>query len=158
MSNERIKYVGLCTSSCWRSQCVVYALCQERHEIKVGYDANRTYGVMGVLPILLLLEISDNRFTCRDGDLVLVDCGGEYNGYASDITRTWPVNGKFSEPQKKLYQAVLNVNKACIKLCTESHNMSLHGIHDVSVRLMKQELDKINFPVKTGVCDKNKMM
>jgi intermediate cleaving peptidase 55 len=89
----------------------------------------------------------------RNGDLVLVDCGGEYNGYASDITRTWPVNGKFSEPQRKLYQAVLNVNRACIKLCTESHNMSLHGIHDVSVRLMKQELDKINFPVKTGVCD-----
>lgn len=51
-----------------------------------------------------------------DGDLVLVDCGGEYNGYASDITRTWPINGKFTEPQKKLYQAVLNVNKACIKV------------------------------------------
>lgn len=81
---------------------------------------------------------------------MLVDCGGEYNGYASDITRTWPVNGKFSDPQKKLYQAVLNVNKACIKLCTESHNMSLHGIHDVSVKLMKQELDKIGFPVKSG--------
>jgi Xaa-Pro aminopeptidase len=52
----------------------------------------------------------------RDGDLVLVDCGGEYNGYASDITRTWPVNGKFSQAQKELYQAVLNVNKACIKV------------------------------------------
>lgn len=52
----------------------------------------------------------------RDGDLVLVDCGGEYHGYASDITRTWPVNGKFTEPQAKLYQAVLNVNKACIKV------------------------------------------
>lgn len=52
----------------------------------------------------------------RDGDLVLVDCGGEYNYYASDITRTWPVNGKFTEPQRELYQAVLNVNKACIKV------------------------------------------
>lgn len=47
---------------------------------------------------------------------MLVDCGGEYHGYASDITRTWPVNGKFTEPQRQLYQAVLNVNKACIKV------------------------------------------
>ncbi|CAO3662385.1 unnamed protein product [Umbelopsis ramanniana] len=101
-------------------------------------------------PNALSMHYVRNDMKLRNGDLVLVDCGGEYNGYASDITRTWPVNGKFSEPQKKLYQAVLNVNKACIKLCTESHNVSLHGIHDVSVRLMKQELDKINFPVRTG--------
>ncbi|KAH8550463.1 peptidase M24 [Umbelopsis sp. PMI_123] len=101
-------------------------------------------------PNALSMHYVRNDMKLRDGDLVLVDCGGEYNGYASDITRTWPVNGKFSEPQKKLYQAVLNVNKACIKLCTESHNLSLHGIHDLSVRLMKQELDKINFPVKSG--------
>lgn len=101
-------------------------------------------------PNALSMHYVRNDMKLRDGDLVLVDCGGEYNGYASDITRTWPVNGKFSDPQKKLYQAVLNVNKACIKLCTESHNMSLHGIHDVSVKLMKQELDKIGFPVKSG--------
>ncbi|KAI8584408.1 hypothetical protein K450DRAFT_219728 [Umbelopsis ramanniana AG] len=101
-------------------------------------------------PNALSMHYVRNDMKLRNGDLVLVDCGGEYNGYASDITRTWPVNGKFSDPQRKLYQAVLNVNKACIKLCTESHNMSLHGIHDVSVRLMKQELDKINFHVKTG--------
>jgi intermediate cleaving peptidase 55 len=55
-------------------------------------------------------------FSFREGELVLVDGGGEYNGYASDITRTWPVSGKFSESQKELYQAVLNVNKACIKV------------------------------------------
>ncbi|KAJ2963844.1 hypothetical protein NQZ79_g1082 [Umbelopsis isabellina] len=101
-------------------------------------------------PNALSMHYVRNDMKLRDGDLVLVDCGGEYNGYASDITRTWPVNGKFSEPQKKLYQAVLDVNKACIKLCTESNNISLHGIHDVSVRLMKQELEKIGFPAKGG--------
>lgn len=42
----------------------------------------------------------------RDGQLVLVDAGGEYECYASDITRTWPVNGRFSDGQKELYQAV----------------------------------------------------
>ena len=78
---------------------------------------------------------------------MLVDCGGEYNGYASDITRTWPVNGRFSDAQKELYQAVLNVNKKCIKLCTESSNLSLHGIHSESVRFMKEELEEIGFNV-----------
>lgn len=81
----------------------------------------------------------------------MVDCGGEYNGYASDITRTWPVNGKFTEAQKELYQAILNVNKECIKLCTESTNISLHGIHSQSVSLMKQELEKIGFNVSGWV-------
>lgn len=82
---------------------------------------------------------------------MLVDCGGQYNGYASDITRTWPVNGKFTDPQKELYQAVLNVNKACIKLCTELSCTSLHGIHAHSVKLMKHELQRIGFPVNNWV-------
>lgn len=74
-----------------------------------------------------------------------MDCGGEYEGYASDITRTWPVNGKFSDAQKELYRVVLNVNKACIKICTESNSISLNEIHAQSVKLMKQELLKIGF-------------
>lgn len=77
----------------------------------------------------------------------MVDCGGEYGGYASDITRTWPVNGKFNDAQKELYQAVLTVNKACIKMCTESNSISLNGIHSQSVKLMKEELYKIGFNV-----------
>jgi intermediate cleaving peptidase 55 len=92
-----------------------------------------------------------DKYSDRDGDLVLVDCGGEYNNYASDITRTWPVNGKFTEPQRELYQAVLNVNKACIKLCTEANSLSLHGIHSQSVKLMKQELQNIGFSVNSWV-------
>ncbi|KAI9025310.1 peptidase M24, structural domain-containing protein [Phycomyces nitens] len=98
-------------------------------------------------PNALSMHYVRNDMNLRDGDLVLVDCGGEYNGYASDITRTWPVNGKFTEPQREIYQAVLNVNKACIKLCTEDAKLSLHGIHSESVRLMKKELDAIGFSV-----------
>ena len=52
----------------------------------------------------------------RDGDLVLMDAGCEYNGYVSDITRTWPVSGKFSEVQKKLYEIVLRVQLHCIEV------------------------------------------
>lgn len=44
--------------------------------------------------------------------MILVDAGGEYLNYASDITRTWPVNGKFTQPQLAIYNAVLRVQKA----------------------------------------------
>ena len=50
-----------------------------------------------------------------DGDLVLVDAGCEFNGYASDITRTFPVNGKFSRAQQAVYEIVLDANIECIK-------------------------------------------
>ena len=43
-----------------------------------------------------------------------MDGGCEYGGYASDLTRTWPVNGKFTEPQKELYEIVLDVQKVCL--------------------------------------------
>jgi Xaa-Pro aminopeptidase len=57
----------------------------------------------------------DNRHQLRDGDLVLIDAGCEYAGYASDITRTFPVNGCFSPPQRELYELVLSAQKAAIK-------------------------------------------
>ncbi|ORX49932.1 Creatinase/aminopeptidase [Hesseltinella vesiculosa] len=49
-----------------------------------------------------------NDMLLKDGDLVLVDASGEFLGYASDITRTRPVNGKFTDAQRDLYQVVLN--------------------------------------------------
>ena len=45
-----------------------------------------------------------------------MDAGCEYHGYASDITRTWPVSGKFSDPQRELYELVLRVHKKCLKV------------------------------------------
>ncbi len=63
-----------------------------------------------------VLHYINNDQPLKDGDLVLVDAGGEYQLYASDITRTYPVNGKYSEPQRLVYEAVLKVQQACIKL------------------------------------------
>ena len=51
----------------------------------------------------------------NDGDLVVMDVGAWYNGYSADITRTFPVNGKFTEIQKKLYNLVLNAHKKAIE-------------------------------------------
>jgi Xaa-Pro aminopeptidase len=54
-----------------------------------------------------VLHYISNRDELKDGDLLLIDAGAEYDGYASDITRTFPVNGKFSAPQRDLYEVVL---------------------------------------------------
>jgi Xaa-Pro aminopeptidase len=61
------------------------------------------------------LHYVKNDKQCRDGDLVLIDFGAEYANYAADVTRTVPVNGKFSKRQKEVYNAVLKVQKAAIK-------------------------------------------
>ena len=62
------------------------------------------------------LHYVNNDKQCRDGDLVLIDFGAEYANYASDVTRTVPVNGKFSKRQKQVYNAVLKIQKAAIKM------------------------------------------
>ncbi len=62
------------------------------------------------------LHYVKNNKQCRAGDLVLIDFGAEYANYAADVTRTVPVNGKFSKRQMQVYKAVLKVQKAAIKL------------------------------------------
>jgi Xaa-Pro aminopeptidase len=59
-----------------------------------------------------VLHYNANNRQCLDGELVLVDAGCEFDGYASDITRTWPVNGRFSAPQRALYELVLRAQEA----------------------------------------------
>lgn len=58
-----------------------------------------------------MLHYETNRDTCQDGTLLLLDLGVRYQGYCSDITRTYPVSGKFSERQRKVYEIVLKANK-----------------------------------------------
>ena len=81
----------------------------------------------------------------REGQLVLVDGGGTYGGYIADITRTWPVNGKFSDPQRDLYEAVLKVQRSCITLCRESANVSLDKLHEIAENRLKDQLEQIGF-------------
>ena len=62
------------------------------------------------------LHYITNQDTLRDGDLLLVDAGAEYQGYASDITRTFPINRKFSEAQRDIYDLVLKTQMSCIDM------------------------------------------
>lgn len=61
------------------------------------------------------LHYVDNDSELKDGDLILFDLGAQWNCYNGDITRTFPVNGRFTERQKEVYEAVLRVNKAVIE-------------------------------------------
>ena len=62
------------------------------------------------------LHYVKNDKQCRKGDLVLIDFGAEYANYAADVTRTVPANGRFSKRQKQVYNAVLKVHKAAIRM------------------------------------------
>lgn len=62
-----------------------------------------------------ILHYVDNNQIAKDGDLILFDLGCRTDYYVSDISRTYPVNGKFTSRQKEVYQVVLEVNKQCIK-------------------------------------------
>ena len=64
-----------------------------------------------------VLHYNVNNDTCDEGEILLIDAGCEYKGYASDITRSWPVNGKFSEAQAEIYQVVLDSQLAAIDEC-----------------------------------------
>lgn len=63
-----------------------------------------------------VLHYISNTGDLRDGELLLIDAGAEYKGYASDITRTFPINGKFTKPQREIYDLVLETQVACVEM------------------------------------------
>ena len=64
----------------------------------------------------IVLHYIENNLQCKDGDMLLMDVAAEYANYSSDLTRTIPVNGKFTERQKAVYQAVLRVKNEATKM------------------------------------------
>uniref|UniRef100_A0A3B4AY22 Aminopeptidase P N-terminal domain-containing protein n=1 Tax=Periophthalmus magnuspinnatus TaxID=409849 RepID=A0A3B4AY22_9GOBI len=87
------------------------------------------------------LHYINNNQIIKDGELVLLDGGCEYFGYVSDITRTWPVNGKFSPAQAELYEAVLEVQRSCLSLC--SPGISLDHIYSTMLTLLGRQLKRL---------------
>ncbi|KAI9818832.1 MAG: hypothetical protein M1827_007653 [Pycnora praestabilis] len=87
----------------------------------------------------------------KDGQLVLVDAGGEYGGYATDITRSWPVNGKFSDAQEDLYGAILKVQRSCVAMCRESADVSLDKLHDIAHNGLEDQLKRLGFNLFQGL-------
>ena len=87
-----------------------------------------------------ILHYTQNNAEIKDGDLILIDAGCELDFYASDITRTFPANGKFSEAQAAMYQLVLDANKAAIASVKAGAHWNTP--HEVAVRILTTGLVK----------------
>jgi Xaa-Pro aminopeptidase len=88
-----------------------------------------------------ILHYVENNMPLKDGDLILIDAGAEYEGYASDITRTFPVNGKFTPAQREIYDVVLDVQLQCIEY-TKTGN-TVKGRQEFSIELLTEGMKKI---------------
>jgi Xaa-Pro aminopeptidase len=88
-----------------------------------------------------ILHYVENDAALADGDLVLIDAGAEYRGYAADITRTFPVNGRFSPAQRAVYELVLAAQHAAIAKVRPGNHWN--DPHDAAVRVLTLGLVKL---------------
>ena len=97
------------------------------------------------------LHYVENKSILKDGDLLLIDAGCELESYASDITRTYPINGKFSSAQKDIYQVVLNAQKEAINKVIPGnyfdapHNAAIEQIVNglIDLKILKASRDEV---------------
>ena len=94
-----------------------------------------------------ILHYKENEDHCIDGDIVLIDAGAEFRGYAADITRSWPNNGKFTEAQKEIYQIELDAQNAAISECIVGNPYT--APHEAARRVLAEGL------IKLGVIDQS---
>ncbi len=104
-----------------------------RHNLKYAYSAIVASG-----PNACVLHYEKNARRIEAGDLVLIDAGGMYADYASDITRTWPVSGEFSEPQREIYELVLEAQQAAIRQCVPGNPVT--AIHEEATQVLTRGL------------------
>lgn len=98
-----------------------------------------------------ILHYVTNREPLRDGDLVLIDAGGEHSCYTADITRTFPVNGRFTDAQRSVYEWVLTANIAAIdqarvgRTFTDMHNAAVRVLTEgmVALGLLEGDVDTL---------------
>ena len=83
-----------------------------------------------------VLHYIDNNAVLNDGDLLLIDAGCELDGYASDITRTFPVSGKFSGPQRIIYELVLDAQRAAMEATSRGNSWQMP--HDAATKVLAQ--------------------
>ncbi len=122
------------------------------HEFMVNGARSPAYpSIVGAGANACVLHYVDNHDVLKKGDLVLIDAGCEYELYASDVTRTFPVSGKFSGAQRALYEVVLEANRQGIEACRpgasfiEPHQTALKVMVEglVDLKLMEGEVEEI---------------
>jgi Xaa-Pro aminopeptidase len=102
----------------------------------VGYPS-----INGSGPNTCILHYETNQRTLQDGDLLLSDCAAEYHGYCADITRTIPINGKFSPEQKIIYELVLAAQDAAFAECKPGKQFS--DPHAAAVNVIAKGLKEL---------------
>lgn len=109
------------------------------HEFAMQGAKHPAYGtIVGAGDNACILHYTENNQALRDGDLVLIDAGCEWQGYAADITRTFPISGKFSAQQKQLYELVLSAQLAAFEQIKP--NNTIKQASDVAVAVITQGL------------------
>ena len=108
----------------------------QKHGCKTAYNS-----IVGGGKNACILHYVENNQPLNAGDLVLIDAGAELNHYAADITRTFPVNGRFSEPQAALYQLVLDAQLAAIEVMRVGQHCKAY--HEVAVRVLTEGLVRL---------------
>ncbi|MEQ1605915.1 MAG: aminopeptidase P N-terminal domain-containing protein [Pyrinomonadaceae bacterium] len=88
-----------------------------------------------------ILHYVENNMPLKDGDLILIDAGAEFNGYASDITRTFPVNGKYSPAQREVYDVVLDVQLQCVEYTKPGNTVKAR--QEFSIELLTEGMKKL---------------
>lgn len=100
-----------------------------------------------------VLHYIENNKQCKDGDLILLDVGAEYANYASDLTRCFPVNGRFTSRQKEVYNAVLHVKNEAQKMLVPG--TIIPEYHKEVGRIMESELIKLKLIDSTDIKNQN---
>lgn len=101
------------------------------------------YGsIVGAGDNATILHYVDNRDELADGSIILIDAGAEWDYFSGDITRSWPVNGKFTPPQRDLYEVVLAANEAGIEKSVVGS--SIDAIHETCLRVLAEGMRSLN--------------
>jgi Xaa-Pro aminopeptidase len=99
-----------------------------------------------------VLHYTSNRKRIKDSDLVLVDAGAEVDYYCGDITRTWPISGRFTPEQRAVYEIVLAAQLRCIEMCRPGVTFN-HEVNDTSVKIITEGL--LDLGLLSGSVDEN---
>lgn len=100
-----------------------------------------------------VLHYVTNNKECKDGDILLLDVGAEYANYASDLTRTIPVNGRYNQRQKDVYNAVLRVHKSAVQLLRPGTMMD--DYHREVGKMMEAELLGLGLLTQSDIDNQN---
>jgi Xaa-Pro aminopeptidase len=120
------------------------------HEFRLGGSQYPAYGsIVAAGANACVLHYRADKAPIRDGDLVLIDAGCELDGYASDITRTFPANGKFTGPQRALYELVLASQQAAIDATKSGARFT--DPHDATVKVLAQGMLDVGLLNKNSV-------